>query len=99
MAADVGLIPRVLDWVMHLAKLVICIAVILSIPCSPWGPQKLNTIDGGPKSCSSAAAGEKVARSTIEPTSYLILSRCATLSRTPPPRAPVVLPPTSRAPA
>ena len=43
------LIPRVLDWVMHLAKLVICIAVILSIPCSPWGPQKLNTIDGGPK--------------------------------------------------
>ena len=43
------LIPRLLDWVMHLAKLVICIAVILSIPCSPWGPQKLNTIDGGPK--------------------------------------------------
>ena len=34
---------------MHLAKLVICIAVILSIPCSPWGPQKLNTIEGGPK--------------------------------------------------
>ena len=43
------LIPRVRDWVNHLAALVICIAIIISIPCSPWAPQKLNVINGGPK--------------------------------------------------
>ena len=43
------LIPRVREWVAHLCALVLCIAIIMSIPCSPWAPQKLNAVNGGPK--------------------------------------------------
>ena len=41
------LIPRVLAWVRRLALLALCIAVIISGPCSPWTPLAMERANEG----------------------------------------------------
>ena len=41
------LLPRVLAWIKHLALLTLCIAIIISGPCSPWTPLAMEKTYGG----------------------------------------------------